>query len=438
MTPYNPKANGLREKSNELLRKILLKVTVNHAHDWGTNLPAALWAYQTTEKVAKTEGSRLCVFEQIYDAPPVGRWGMLTQECMTTWPNCPVNSVKWAPMWESGGYYVKTMEDVGYVVQEGYNYLTPIPPMHIPRYVPREVAMTVPQKWMVFSSTLAQAPARSCNNCGAPRYWVPNCPQPQRQMGYVPLCNNCRKLGHTAVEFETRSATRRKDAYSATSKQHKKQNSSTPKTNPSMPKGLRTNTSKPSAKLDQPSAKELRTSGKSDLPSDEVLVRILQQKYGPDIKDKVSDLLKDALRGKKPTGKNTPELAPVFNSSRPQNGQRKTTTLSPHYGIMADTYALRANITFQHLLEDNKINQKMLAMALRRSRRIQASKLLQVYQILHEDLGALEIDVEICGCTISKVPINSGSGVNIMTEKTTHGIKVQELRVHAEDHTPGR
>ncbi|OAE30483.1 hypothetical protein AXG93_3902s1000 [Marchantia polymorpha subsp. ruderalis] len=50
-TPYNPKANGLTEKSKGLLCKILLKVTVSHAHDWDTKLPGALWAYRTAEKV---------------------------------------------------------------------------------------------------------------------------------------------------------------------------------------------------------------------------------------------------------------------------------------------------------------------------------------------------------------------------------------------------
>lgn len=50
-TRYDSKANGLTEKSNGLLCKILLKVTVNHAHDWDTKLPAALWTYRTTEKV---------------------------------------------------------------------------------------------------------------------------------------------------------------------------------------------------------------------------------------------------------------------------------------------------------------------------------------------------------------------------------------------------
>ncbi|OAE18853.1 hypothetical protein AXG93_1647s1020 [Marchantia polymorpha subsp. ruderalis] len=49
-TPYNPKANELIEKSNGLMRKILLNAMVNHAHDWDTKLPAALWAYPTAKK----------------------------------------------------------------------------------------------------------------------------------------------------------------------------------------------------------------------------------------------------------------------------------------------------------------------------------------------------------------------------------------------------
>lgn len=40
--PYNIKANGFMEKSNELLCKILLKVTISHAYDWDTKLPVAL------------------------------------------------------------------------------------------------------------------------------------------------------------------------------------------------------------------------------------------------------------------------------------------------------------------------------------------------------------------------------------------------------------
>ncbi|KAL3694004.1 hypothetical protein R1sor_007655 [Riccia sorocarpa] len=50
-TPYNPKANGLMEKCNGLICRILNKVTVNYAYDWDTKLPAALWAYRTAEKI---------------------------------------------------------------------------------------------------------------------------------------------------------------------------------------------------------------------------------------------------------------------------------------------------------------------------------------------------------------------------------------------------
>lgn len=63
-TPYNPKANGLIEKSNGLLCKILLKVTVNHAHDWDTKLPAALWAYRTAEKVTTRQTPYFLVYGQ--------------------------------------------------------------------------------------------------------------------------------------------------------------------------------------------------------------------------------------------------------------------------------------------------------------------------------------------------------------------------------------
>ncbi|KAL2641652.1 hypothetical protein R1flu_009239 [Riccia fluitans] len=50
-TPYHPRANGLTEKSNELLCRILNKVTINHSYDWDTKLDAALWAFRNNEKI---------------------------------------------------------------------------------------------------------------------------------------------------------------------------------------------------------------------------------------------------------------------------------------------------------------------------------------------------------------------------------------------------
>lgn len=50
-TPNNPKANGLTEKANGLIERILVKVVSAHKTDWDQKLPSALWAYRTAEKV---------------------------------------------------------------------------------------------------------------------------------------------------------------------------------------------------------------------------------------------------------------------------------------------------------------------------------------------------------------------------------------------------
>ncbi|OAE20585.1 hypothetical protein AXG93_486s1000 [Marchantia polymorpha subsp. ruderalis] len=58
----------------------------------------------------------------------------------------------------------------------------------------------------------------------------------------------------------------------------------------------------------------------------------------------------------------------------------------------------------------------MLMLSLRRPRKPRAVKLPEVNHVTSEDLGPPKIDVEIGGCYVRKVPVDSGSGVNIMTE----------------------
>lgn len=50
-TPYNPRANGLTERANGIMGKILNKMVCAHKVDWDTKLPSALWAYRTAEKI---------------------------------------------------------------------------------------------------------------------------------------------------------------------------------------------------------------------------------------------------------------------------------------------------------------------------------------------------------------------------------------------------
>ncbi|KAL2624236.1 hypothetical protein R1flu_008481 [Riccia fluitans] len=51
-TPYNPKANGLTEKSNGILCKVLKKVTQIFVYDWDLKLPGVLFAFQIAQKTS--------------------------------------------------------------------------------------------------------------------------------------------------------------------------------------------------------------------------------------------------------------------------------------------------------------------------------------------------------------------------------------------------
>ncbi|KAL3680089.1 hypothetical protein R1sor_023045 [Riccia sorocarpa] len=61
-------------------------------------------------------------------------------------------------------------------------------------------------------------------------------------------------------------------------------------------------------------------------------------------------------------------------------------------------------------------DQRKTSRGLRRRKKIDES--IAAYAITEEDRGAPEVDIEIRGCLIQHVPLDSGSGVNIMTEST--------------------
>lgn len=172
-----------------------------------------------------------------------------------------------------------------------------------------------------------------------------------------------------------------------------------------------------------PSAIRKSPSAQPETKADEALVQVLRRDYVPDIKDEVSELLKEALCARTPS-ESQKTSGPSTNSSTATADQRRTvaTFRSPHYDVVEDIGNQRANLFCNQLLEDNKTYRKMLMLSLRRPRKPCTVKLLEIYHVTGEDLGPPEIDVEIGGCTIFRVPVNSGSGVNIMTEETAHSL----------------
>jgi hypothetical protein len=63
-TPYNPKANGLTERANGIVGKILNKMVSAHKTDWDRKLPSAVHAYNTTEKSTTGHSPYFLVFGQ--------------------------------------------------------------------------------------------------------------------------------------------------------------------------------------------------------------------------------------------------------------------------------------------------------------------------------------------------------------------------------------
>ena len=64
-TPYNPKANGLTERANGIIRKVLNKLVAAHKTDWDLKLPSAVHAYNTSEKRTTRRNPYFLVFRQI-------------------------------------------------------------------------------------------------------------------------------------------------------------------------------------------------------------------------------------------------------------------------------------------------------------------------------------------------------------------------------------
>jgi hypothetical protein len=87
--------------------------------------------------------------------------------------------------------------------------------------------------------------------------------------------------------------------------------------------------------------------------------------------------------------------------------------------FIEDIKSQKANVTIGQLLRDNVNYQKVIreAWSKRRKKRTKlpsvATNFLQV-----EDQGALELTVVIEGCTIPRVRVDGGSGVNLMLEDT--------------------
>ena len=89
------------------------------------------------------------------------------------------------------------------------------------------------------------------------------------------------------------------------------------------------------------------------------------------------------------------------------------------YDIIQDIKEQKANATIGQLLYDNPNYQKLVREEWPKKRRRKFRLPAVVVNFAQvEDYGAPELVVEVDGCTISKVLVDGGSGVNLMLEST--------------------
>jgi hypothetical protein len=89
------------------------------------------------------------------------------------------------------------------------------------------------------------------------------------------------------------------------------------------------------------------------------------------------------------------------------------------YDIIRDIKDQKANVTIGQLLHDNTNYQKLIreAWTRRRKKKVKLPSVAVNFS-QPEDSGAPEVTVEVEGCSIPKVPVDGGSGVNLMLEET--------------------
>ncbi|CAM6102374.1 unnamed protein product [Calypogeia fissa] len=86
---------------------------------------------------------------------------------------------------------------------------------------------------------------------------------------------------------------------------------------------------------------------------------------------------------------------------------------------MQDIEKRLAEVTIGQLLRDNPKYPKQVMDALKTKRKKRLPPTISEVRYTEvEDWGAPEIDTEIEGCLITRVPVDGGSGVNVMMEQT--------------------
>ncbi|KAL3698608.1 hypothetical protein R1sor_012684 [Riccia sorocarpa] len=399
-----------------------------------------------------------------------GRSGHANTECHAT-KTYPVHQLEWVPAWDNYDCYYE--DDTVYAAQDIPipTNPTPIPPVSINRYVPREMATNIPQR------KIFQGPPKvpgSCYNCGNLGHFAPNCPDPKRNVPYIPLCSNCRSQGHVVANCakppmpkpQVRFAQTPNEAKVVTTVNHvsweeataeetevewpeefmgnpvvdilkvetrskrksTKKDSSSSSDSPPTKKKEKKKKEKEEQKKNIIKEKTVTPIKEAELPSTPPINEEPNRRFPADTRNEVSELIHEEVQDKVAEVGNEMGKRKAKEKSVPEK-KKTTEILKPEiqYDVVRDLNSQKVDITFGQLFADSKPYRQLVISSFRHAGKRKRRALPTLFHIEQEDLGSPEIDVEIAGCILKKVPIDSGSGVNIMTEKTAHDLGFTEF-----------
>uniref|UniRef100_A9U2P8 Predicted protein n=1 Tax=Physcomitrium patens TaxID=3218 RepID=A9U2P8_PHYPA len=321
--------------------------------------------------------------------------GHTASECYSNRPSYPVQQMEWVPAWDY--YEGYQQEDQVYVGEEVPTH-TPIPPVMIPRYVPREYVQNLPHRTMVphNSPPVANYDQRPAQQKHAVRFST----APPVTISKVDTPVNLVSWDHTKpskdLEMEWPEEFRDdlpievlKVETRYTKKQKKKGTSSSSSESPPPKK----KSERKNIEISTPSKKETPKQATASPHEDKQPTA-----FPADIREEVQELIHKEVQD---------ELAPVVPEKKVEVPSTKTIQkkqVVPNYDVVEDLKGQKANVTFEQLLADSKPYKKLVASSLRHTNATRKRILPTVFHVEQEDLGSPEIDVEIAGCILKEVP----------------------------------
>ena len=290
-----------------------------------------------------------------------------------------------------------------------------------------------------------------CWNCGEKGHYLPSCPWPKAPTPIPTLCGNCGCVGHIPMECpnptqpkllvkyvkdpDPQDITEARLIYIEEGTLEEMQlcqevefvggevfRTSTRSMKQKDYKELRAEMTKKKAKTIQPPpshpVQEAPLGGKQKegLPKelDPAYDRNDPKYFMKDISQQAKDLIKEAQKEE--------EISSPQKATKSVKFEGVKVDEKMGYDILKDVSDTKANVTIGELLRENAAYRKQVRPLLTGRKRRYTLPSPLVHNVTTDDLGAPDIEVQVAGCLIRRVPVDGGSGVNIMIADTARAL----------------